>query len=62
MRGSGLNTDVAQYKMCSITQVDVNYTPDGAYATLEGGEMVAIGLTVSFQETKLIFANEVEDY
>lgn len=62
MRGGGLNTDVSQYKMCAITQVDVNYTPDGAYATLEGGEMVAIGLTLSFQETKLIFANEVEQY
>jgi hypothetical protein len=62
MRGSGLNKDVTQYKMCAITQVDVNYTPDGAYATLEGGEMVAIGLSLSFQETKLIFANEVEDY
>lgn len=62
MRGGGLNKDVSQYKMCAITQVDVNYTPDGTYATLEGGEMVAIGLTLSFQETKLIFANEVEDY
>lgn len=62
MRGSELNKDVTQYKICAITQVDVNYTPDGAYATLEGGEMVAIGLSLSFQETKLIFANEVEDY
>lgn len=62
MRGNDLNKDVTQYKMCAITQVDVNYTPDGAYATLEGGEMVAIGLSLSFQETKLIFANEVEDY
>ena len=33
MRGGSLNTDVAQYKMCAITQVDVNYTPDGTYAT-----------------------------
>mgnify|MGYP001171596890 CR=1 FL=1 len=62
MRGGSLNTDVAQYKMCAITQVDVNYTPDGTYATYEGGEMVAVGLTLNFQETKLIFADEVEQY
>ena len=48
--------------MCAITQVDVNYTPDGTYATYEGGEMVAVGLTLNFQETKLIFADEVEQY
>ena len=62
MRGGSLNTDVAQYKMCAITQVDVNYTPDGTYATYEGGEMVAVGLSLNFQETKLIFADEVEQY
>ena len=62
MRGSNLNPDVAQYKMCAITQVDVNYTPDGTYATYEDGSMVAIQLTLNFQESKLIFASEVEKY
>lgn len=62
MQGSNLNKNVAQYKMCAITQVDVNYTPDGTYATYDDGNMVAIGLTLSFQETKLIFASEVEQY
>lgn len=62
MRGGGPNPDVAQYKMCAITQVDINYTPDGTYATYEDGSMVATELTLSFQETKLIFAEEVENY
>ena len=62
MKGSGLNQYVPQYKMCAITQVDVNYTPDGAYATYGDGNMVAIGLQLAFQETKLIFAEEVEQY
>ena len=60
MKGSGENPNLNKYKMCAITQVDVNYTPDGAYATLEGGEMVAIGLTLSFQETSLVFSEDVE--
>lgn len=62
MHGSGLNKNVTQYKMCAITQVDVNYTPDGTYATYGDGNMVAIGLSLAFQETKLIFASEVEQY
>ena len=62
MRGGSANPDVPQYKMCAITQVDINYTPDGTYATYGDGSMVAIQLSLNFQETKLIFANEVEKY
>jgi hypothetical protein len=62
MRGGGLNKDVPQYKMCSITQVDVNYTPDGTYATYTDGSMVAIGLSLAFQESKLIFSEEADNY
>ena len=62
MRGGGLNPDVPQYKMCAMTQVDINYTPDGTYATYSDGTMVAYELQLSFQETKLIFSEEVEKY
>ena len=59
MNGSGLNPNVPQYKMCAITNVDANYTPDGAWATYADGTPVATTLNISFQETKLIFAEEV---
>lgn len=62
MRGGNVNTDVTQYKICAITQVDVNYTPDGTYATYDDGSMVAIQLSLSFQETKLIFSEEADKY
>lgn len=62
MRGGSLNPDVPQYKMCAMTQVDINYTPDGTYATYSDGTMVAYELTLAFQETKLIFSEEVEKY
>jgi hypothetical protein len=62
MRGGDRNPDVAQYKMCAITNVEVNYTPDGTYATYGDGTMVAYGLSLSFQETKLVFAEEVDRY
>ena len=62
MKGGGRNEFVPQYKMCAITQVDVNYTPDGTYATYGDGHMVAIELSLAFQETKLIFSEEVDQY
>ena len=62
MKGSGLPPVLPVYKMCALTEVDVNYTPDGSYATYEDGSMVAIELSVAFQESKLIFSSEVEQY
>ena len=62
MRGGVRNPDVPQYKMCAITNVEINYTPDGTYATYGDGTMVAYGLSLSFQEMKLVFAEEVEKY
>lgn len=59
MNGSGMNENVPQYKMCAITNVDVNYTPDGAWATYGDGTPVATTLSLSLQETKLLFAEDV---
>ena len=62
MSGANKNTHVPQYKMCALTQMDVNYTPDGVYATTRDGRMVAYNMSLNFQETKLIFAEEVGKY
>lgn len=61
MQGSGVHPVLPIYKMCAVTQVDVNYTPDGVYATYDGGQPVAIELGLNFQETKLVFADEVQN-
>ena len=60
MRGSEEHDVLPRYKMLAVTQVDVNYTPDGAYATYrDDGQPVAIELAINFQETKINFAEEV---
>lgn len=59
MTGSEYNQFVPQYKQTVIQSVQINYTPDGAYATYSGGSPVATELTVKFLETKLIFAEEI---
>ena len=59
MRGPDEHQVLPRYKMLAVTQVDVNYTPDGAYATYNDAQPVAIELGINFQETKINFAEEV---
>ena len=52
MTGNNVNTYLNQYKACAITNVDVNFTPDGSYSTLVGGYPSAVELSLGFVETK----------
>lgn len=61
MKGPDPHPVLPIYKMCAVTQVDVNYTPDGAYATYTDGQPVAIQLALNFQETKLVFSEEISN-
>ena len=60
MRGSNRNRFLPRYKMCAITDVAVNYTPDNVYATIDRNMPVATELKISFMETKLVFSEDVE--
>ena len=44
----------------SITDFKVNYTPDNNYATLQNSFPVAVEIDISFLETKLVFAEDVD--
>lgn len=59
MRGSGAHPYLAQYKPCAVTGIEVNYTPDGTYATYTDGSPVATELRIRFAETKLIFQQDM---
>ena len=60
MRGGEKHPYLSQYKTCAISDVAVNYTADGAYATYEDGSPVATSLRISFKEMKNIFAGEIK--
>ena len=60
MRGAEEHDVLPRYKMCAVTSMDVNYTPDGSYATYPDGQPVAMQLKLNFQETKIVFADEVQ--
>lgn len=55
------NPWVSQYKTCALGGVDINYTPDGSWATYRDGSPVATQLTLQFQELKLVYESDVDD-
>ena len=59
MRGDKIHPILPEYKMCAITDVQINYTPDGNYAVYSDGNPVAVELKVNFLETKLVFAEDI---
>ena len=61
MRGNIRNRFLPRYKMCAITDVNVNYTPDGVYATFNRSSPVATELKISFMETKLVFSEDIAE-
>jgi hypothetical protein len=60
MQGGKENRNVAKYKVCSITDFDVNYSPDGVYAVGPDGYPVATEIRVNFMETKLVYSEDIE--
>jgi hypothetical protein len=61
MKGSGLHPFLPQYKLSAITDVSINYTPDGSYATYSDGSPVATQLKITFREMKILFASEINE-
>ena len=50
---------LSQYKALALTNVDINYTPDGSYSTFEGGFPTAVELRIAMVETKLVFKQDM---
>ena len=61
MRGSSPHPVLPTYKMCAVTDMNINYTPDGNYAVYNDGSPVAYEIKLSFMETKLLFADEIPE-
>ena len=59
MKGHNVHPWLVQFKPCAISNVEVNYTPDGTYATHPDGAPVAVEIKLSFMETKVVFAQEI---
>lgn len=55
MKGGKLHPYLSQYKALALTNVDINYTPDGSYATYIGGYPSAVELSIQMVETKIVY-------
>jgi hypothetical protein len=63
-RGSEDHPFLVKYKPCALTDIKVDYTPDGTYATYAGvgsnmGSPVATTLTLGFKESKLVYSQDI---
>lgn len=59
MLGGDEHPYLTQFKPCAISGLQVNYTPDGSYATYKNGEPVAISMNLQFSETKLVYREDI---
>ncbi len=59
MRGGGRHPYLPKYKLCALTDININYTPDNNYATFKQGGPVSYEIKLNFMETKLVFSEEV---
>lgn len=59
MQGGSKHPFLNSFKACALTNMSVNYTASGTYATLPDGEPVHMVLNLSFKELNPIYA---EDY
>jgi hypothetical protein len=50
-----------KFKECALTNFNVNYTPEGQYATFNDGAMVSYQITMQFSELEPVFNDDYED-
>ena len=57
--GTQPNRFLPKIKTCGLTDCAVNYTPDGSFMAYDNDSMVALELTLSFQEMEPIYNNDM---
>ena len=55
-----VNEHLPKIKPCVCTNVETNYTPQSIWTAYKGGNPVAVNLGLSFSETELVMADDVE--
>jgi hypothetical protein len=60
-QGSIDHTFLHKFKQCFLTDISVNYTGSGTYATYEDGTPVSIKMDLTFKEIEPIYDNDYDD-
>ena len=62
-KGAELQPFMNKFKECALTNLSVQYAPDGPFATFTDGSMTSYGVSMTFQELEPVFDNDYgEDY
>ena len=57
--GTQPNKFLPKIKSCALTDCSVNYTPDGSFMAYDNDSMVALEMSLSFQEMEPIYNNDM---
>ena len=58
-QGKDRHKFLPKIKECALNNCAVNYTPDGGYMTYDNSAMVAVEMSLSFQEMEPIYNNDM---
>jgi hypothetical protein len=60
-QGGKENLNIHRHTSCVLTEMSVNYTPNGAFTTFENGMPTQINVQLSFRELALLTKDKVKD-
>jgi len=60
-QGTQENMNLHRHTSCVLTEMNVNYTPNGTFNTFENGMPTQINVTLSFRELALLTKDKVKD-
>jgi hypothetical protein len=55
------NLNIHRHTSCVLTELSINYTPNGAFTTFENGMPTQINVQMSFRELSLLTKDKIED-
>jgi hypothetical protein len=55
------NLNIHRHTSCVLTEMSINYTPNGAFTTFENGMPTQINVQMSFRELSLLTKDKIED-
>lgn len=61
-KGSKENLSIHRHTSCVLTELNVNYTPNGVFTTFPNGMPTQINLTMNFKELMLLSKETIEKY
>lgn len=56
---SGINKFLPRTKFCALTDVAINYTPNGAFSALIDGQPIAVQMDINFKELTPLIADQI---